>query len=244
MPLVGNPLSSNVNKSGILPRFIEDATRQCCSSCSQKTTTVNWNYDSDGRNALKNSREEVMSAIERLTHISVPFLSKAADLEDIMLNPPGSFDFVPIVVSPGVAQFTRKMSQTMKGNKWGENLILGIRKNLPFYIMACLMTMAAGIILWTLVSYSVKQIPVLKTEERSYCHRTFCFPVQVVILVLTILLHILNMTFFEKLKTLAFLKRHHVESMSQNYKRHSTTKLERFEFIGSLSNQLMSVFHF
>ena len=219
MPLVGNPLSSNVNKSGILPRFVEDATRQCCSSCSQKTTTVNWNYDSDGLNALKKSREEMMSAIERLTHISVPFLSKAADLEDIILDPPGSFDFVPIVVSPGVAQFTRKMSQTMKGNKWGENLIIGIRKNLPFYIIACLMAMAAGIILWTLVSYSVKQIPVVKTEKRNYCHRTFRFPAQVVILVLIILLHTLNMTFFEKLKTLAFLKRHHVESMSQNYKR-------------------------
>ena len=41
--------------------------------------------------------------------ISISFLSKVSDLEDIMLTRLGSLDFAPITVSSGVAQFTRNL---------------------------------------------------------------------------------------------------------------------------------------
>ena len=152
MPVFGNP-SSRTNQSGILPRFVEDGIATCCKSCSgvKNSTIVNWHYKSSGLDALKNSKEGLVNAMTHLTDIALPFLGKAADLDDIKLPQPGSFDFVPVLLSPGIAVFSRA-NMTAKANVGAENVFNGIKKNLPFYITSCLVTVIAGIIAWGLVS--------------------------------------------------------------------------------------------
>ena len=153
IPLIGNPLS-HTNQSGILPRFVENGIATCCRSCfgAKRSTIVNWNYDSSGLDALKNSKEELANAMAQLAHIALPFLEKAADLDDIKLTQPGSFDFVPVILSPGIAVFSKEANVTAKANSGAKSVFDGVVKNIPFYITSCLVTVIAGIIVWGLVS--------------------------------------------------------------------------------------------
>ena len=153
MPLMGQP-TLHTNKSGVLPRYIEDATNWCCGRCfiGYHSTTVNWLMDGAGQSSLKSSKQELMNAIEALTHINTPFLSQAESFDDIKITESGGFDYVPIIFSPGIAIFQRKMSETAKGNYGASTVFAGFERNIPFYVMATVATIIAGMIFWALVS--------------------------------------------------------------------------------------------
>ena len=139
------------NISGILPKHIETAVASCCGNCSlgQGPSSVDWTHDATNASSFKYDREMLKKAIFAGTHITIPFFKDTIESEG---SDSTMFDYVPMIVSPGMAIFKKKQSKREIGNQGAKNLIESMLGLYPVLIVMVLFTIVAGIIFWILVS--------------------------------------------------------------------------------------------
>ena len=137
--------------SGIMPKLIDRAVASCCGNCTfgQGPSSVDWTHDVTNASSFKHSREMLKKAILAGTHITIPFFKDTIESEGSAST---VFDYVPMIVSPGMVIFKKKQSKIEIGNQGAKNLVESMLGLYPILIVMVLFTVIAGIIFWILVS--------------------------------------------------------------------------------------------
>ena len=134
-----------------MPKHIDKAITICCGNCSlgQGPSSVDWTHDATNANSFKQNREMLKNAIFAGTHISMPFFKDTIDIEG---SDSTIFDYVPMIVSPGMVIFKKKSSKTEIGNKGASQLLDSMSSIYSMIGIMVLLTCTAGPIFWIFVS--------------------------------------------------------------------------------------------
>jgi hypothetical protein len=134
------------NNWGIFPYIVNDAVTFCCQTCaSHNYSTVDFSRNYHGQPSELSSYEALLNSVDGLTDLTFPVYGYVG-----MSTFHSLYKYTPLIESPGSAFLIRKEERSMSGL-----LMSNILGNWPLAaIMVCL-ALAAGAVMWCLVSYTI-----------------------------------------------------------------------------------------
>lgn len=128
---------------GIFPYIINDAVEFCCQTCaSHGASVVDFSKNQHGQASEVSSINELLGSIDGQTDLTFPVYGYLG-----MTTYHQRLQYTPLVESPGSAFLVKKEKSSM-----GSLLMSNIIGNWSLLVMMTCMAMAAGAIMWTLVS--------------------------------------------------------------------------------------------
>ncbi len=138
-------ISGNKTMTGILPKYVEEAVDICCGNCSggQGTSQVDWVNGGSNSSSLQYEMHGLHEGILAGSHITVPLFRDTTEVEG---NDASLYDYVPFVISPGMAVFKRKPALVQLGNEGATNMANSVFCLYPLLVVMVLLTALAGIL--------------------------------------------------------------------------------------------------
>ena len=128
---------------GIFPYIINDAVEFCCQTCAAHgASVVDFSKNQHGQASEVSSINELLGSIDGQTDLTFPVYGYLG-----MTTYHQRLQYTPLVESPGSAFLVKKEKSSM-----GSLLMSNIIGNWSLLVMMTCMAMAAGAIMWTLVS--------------------------------------------------------------------------------------------
>ncbi len=132
------------NRWGIFPYIVNDAVYFCCQTCkSHNYSSVSFAQNYHGHPSEVLGNEALVNSIDGLTDLTFPVYGHVG-----MSWYRNSYKYTPLIESPGSAFIVRKEDSKMSGM-----LMANILGNWPLFVLIICLALAAGAVMWCLVSF-------------------------------------------------------------------------------------------